>query len=69
MRQKCYILITPALLLCCSCGVSTGSGFVIGTTGFLQEFNRSVKPKNVPLENLSNRERNSLAVLADGGVK
>lgn len=47
---------------CTGCGVSTGGGFVVGTTGYLQEFNRGQRQAAVG-ENITQSDRSELAAL------
>ncbi len=47
---------------CSACGVTTGGGFVLGTTSFLQEANRTQQQAR-HAEKITERDREQLAAL------
>lgn len=47
---------------CTACGLTTGGGLVLGTTGFLQEANRARHAASAP-ESVSDDDRDQLAGL------
>jgi len=70
MRQVKYYLIF-LLLTTTACGVSTGDGFVMGSTSFLAEANRGYlsKRKQQPLEEHTQQDRQELASLVTRGAR
>lgn len=57
----CFIAAFLAVSLS-ACGVSTPGGYVLGTTSYLEEFNRG---RGVSVESITNSDAQRLARLAD----
>ncbi len=61
---KGIICLAGAFLVCSlsACGVSTPGGYVLGTTSYLEEFNRG---RGIPVESITQTDAQRLARLAD----
>ncbi len=64
MRKKTVVVVSSGLFIFLTgCGVSTPGGYVLGTTGYLAEFNRA-KTRNVKPE-VTEAERQQLSRLVN----
>ena len=59
-----YLIFVVLSYSLTACGVSTPGGFVLGTSGYLEEFNRGRQASG---ERIPERDRTELAAIVRGG--